>query len=175
VKLPDWLTRAASGFEIVAGGSEDAAAIARLLAACMIDPWSEDMVRAAMGLRGASAFVVRGGAGAALVGGVLLHVIGDEAEILQLAVVPERRRGGMGRALLDHAVAAAVRWGARDVYLEVRESNVAARQLYASAGFEHVGRRKRYYNDGEDALVLAMRVAPPPPPSAAPSRDGGRA
>jgi ribosomal-protein-alanine N-acetyltransferase len=87
-------------------------------------------------------------------GFVLARVAADEAEILTLAVVPEARRAGLGGTLLAEAMAAAALRGAGTMFLEVSESNRPARALYGAAGFAEVGRRRRYYADGSDALVL---------------------
>ncbi|MBU8544732.1 MULTISPECIES: GNAT family N-acetyltransferase [Roseomonadaceae] len=92
-------------------------------------------------------------------GFVLARVAADEAEILTLAVVPAARRAGLGSALLAEAMAGAVLRGAQAMFLEVSERNVAARALYAAAGFAEVGRRRRYYPDGSDALVLRRDLA----------------
>jgi ribosomal-protein-alanine N-acetyltransferase len=79
----------------------------------------------------------------------------DEGEIANLAVREPTRRRGIGAALLDAALAEGTRRGAANMYLEVRESNEAARRLYASRGFEEIGRRRRYYRHPvEDAIVL---------------------
>jgi ribosomal-protein-alanine N-acetyltransferase len=98
--------------------------------------------------------VLRDGAGF-----VLARVAADEAEILTLAVVPEARRAGLGGALLAEAMAAAVLRGAAAMFLEVSDRNLPARALYAAAGFAEVGRRRRYYADGSDALVLRRGLA----------------
>ncbi|MBW4093301.1 MAG: GNAT family N-acetyltransferase [Proteobacteria bacterium] len=88
-------------------------------------------------------------------GGLVLgRVSGDEAEILTLAVVPAARRAGLGRALLAAAMAEAGARGARAMFLEVAAANEAARALYAAGGFTPVGRRRAYYADGQDALIL---------------------
>ncbi|MGG5886933.1 GNAT family N-acetyltransferase [Falsiroseomonas sp. HC035] len=92
-------------------------------------------------------------------GFVLARVAADEAEILTLAVVPEARRAGLGGALLAEAMAAAVLRGAGTMFLEVSETNRAARALYRAGGFTEVGRRPRYYADGSDALVLRRALS----------------
>ena len=92
----------------------------------------------------------------------LARVAADEAEILTLAVRPERRREGIATRLLAAAMAAAAAHGARRILLEVAETNLAARMLYAAAGFRPVGRRVGYYASGEDALVLEALLALPP-------------
>lgn len=92
-------------------------------------------------------------------GFVLARAVAGEAEILTLAVDPARRRRGVGRLLLQAALAEAARRGASVLFLEVSEANAAARGLYARAGAAETGRRRRYYTDGSDALVL--RITPP--------------
>jgi ribosomal-protein-alanine N-acetyltransferase len=94
-------------------------------------------------------------------GFVLARAAGGEAEIITLAVVPEARRRGDGSALLAAALAGAAARGAAEIFLEVAETNEAARGLYAAAGFEQVGKRRRYYSDGSDALVLRRSLIPP--------------
>jgi ribosomal-protein-alanine N-acetyltransferase len=90
-----------------------------------------------------------------VVGYVVTWVVADEAEVANLAVAPDRRRRGVGRRLLDGALADAQAVGVRSLYLEVRESNTAARALYSTRGFLTVGRRSAYYrNPVEDALLL---------------------
>jgi ribosomal-protein-alanine N-acetyltransferase len=100
---------------------------------------------------------------AAMADGVAGYVIAqdaaDEAEILNLAVAPAQHRGGIGRALVERALATLAGRGARRVFLEVRESNAAARALYAALGFEEVGRRPKYYRRPvEDAIVLRAAI-----------------
>jgi len=74
--------------------------------------------------------------------------------IKDLAVAPECRRNGVGRRLLERAVSRLLVEGVGRIKLEVRQSNSAARTLYAEAGFEPFGRMPQYYRDGEAALVL---------------------
>lgn len=87
-------------------------------------------------------------------GFALGRAIAGEAEVLTLAVRPGARRAGVGRALLAALREAAHRRGARALFLEVAEGNTAALALYHAAGAEPVGRRRAYYADGSDALVL---------------------
>lgn len=82
----------------------------------------------------------------------------DEAELLRIAVTPSRQGQGLGRALLQACEADLAATGARDLHLEVRVSNAAARALYAANGWREVGLRKAYYRDGEDAALYAKRL-----------------
>jgi len=78
-------------------------------------------------------------------------------EILNLAVAPEYRRRGLASRLLGLVLKIGKRLGVARVFLEVRESNVAARALYCRQGFGQVGVRKGYYPDNmEDALVQRL-------------------
>lgn len=100
-------------------------------------------------------------------GFVLIRIVADEAEILTLAVRPEARQAGLGLRLVEQACADAVSQGATRLFLEVAEDNVAARALYARAGFSEAGRRAGYYGrrDGSrvDALVLTKTLSQPLP------------
>lgn len=97
---------------------------------------------------------------AILEGYIILSFAADEAEIINLGVVPSARRQGLARALLDAGLAEARERRVRSVFLEVAEDNDAARALYQGAGFVEVGRRAAYYlrPDGArtDALVLSV-------------------
>lgn len=92
-------------------------------------------------------------------GYVIAQDAADEGEILNLAVAPARHRSGIGRALVERVLATLARRGAHRVFLEVRESNAAARALYAALGFQEVARRSRYYRRPvEDAIVLRAAI-----------------
>ena len=84
-------------------------------------------------------------------GFALARVAGGEAELLTLAVMPQARRQGIGRALV-HVVRAKL--DGAPLFLEVAADNAAARALYRSAGLAECGRRRDYYGPGRDALVL---------------------
>lgn len=146
----------------------EAAALAALHAAAFppADRWGADAIRLMLEMPGAFAIHYPGE------GFVLARVAGDEAEILTLAVHPAVRRRGRGAALLAAAMAGAVLRGAGRMFLEVAEANAPGRALYAAAGFAEVGRRRRYYPDGGDALVLSRALNPAgsgSPPGTAPS------
>jgi ribosomal-protein-alanine N-acetyltransferase len=91
---------------------------------------------------------------------VLARHAAEEAEILTLAVVPALRRQGRARALLRAASCRAAEAGAEEMFLEVAEHNYAARALYSACGYAEIGRRRRYYPDGSDALVLRAALSP---------------
>lgn len=88
-------------------------------------------------------------------GYVIARIVARQGEIANIAVDPARQGTGLGGRLLDAAVDAAVAEQCEAVWLEVRVSNEPARRLYASRGFEPIGRRRGYYRaPAEDALVL---------------------
>ena len=152
----------------------DLASVAAIEQASFGDPWSAGSFRSLVA-NPTVAFVVAatGATGATVVGYAVAWFAADEAELANLAVAASARGRGVGALLLDAVLAEAAHRGAATVYLEVRESNAAARRLYASRSFAEVGRRRRYYhNPAEDALVLARPIAPGP--AAAPPPDPGR-
>lgn len=134
---------------------EDLPEVVALERASYADPWS---ATAFAGLPGHPAVhfpVVRIAPGEPVVGYAVAWFAADEGELANLAVAPAFRRRGLGQRLLDSVLEEARARGVREVFLEVRESNAAARELYASRNFEEVGRRKRYYRSPEeDALIL---------------------
>jgi [ribosomal protein S18]-alanine N-acetyltransferase len=98
-------------------------------------------------------------------GYVVAWFVLDEGEIGNLAVAADARRQGIGALLLDGVVGAARLSAVHALYLEVRDSNLAARALYASRGFVEVGRRRDYYRrPREDALVLRLQLPGDTPP-----------
>ena len=94
-----------------------------------------------------------------LTGYVVARHAADEAEILDLAVDPDHRGGGQASALLDALTQRVAAIATRLLFLEVRESNQAARALYEGRGFVVVGRRAGYYQaPPEDALILGLEI-----------------
>ncbi len=86
-------------------------------------------------------------------------IIVDEAHITNIAVDPDKRRLGLGKKLVDGMIDEMEKMGMENVTLEVRESNIAARELYAGFGFADAGRRPKYYQDPkEDAIIMWLRL-----------------
>lgn len=93
------------------------------------------------------------------VGFVMARVAAEDAEILAIGVLPQARRGGVGRLLVEAAVAGSRDLGATALFLEVAEDNQAAWTLYKACGFFSVGRRPGYYKrpDGRVAALVLRR------------------
>lgn len=140
---------------MIRAGREHAAALAMIhRAAFPTACWGVEVIALQLGLAGAFGFLEPRG------GMVLARAIAEEAEILTLAVTPEARRQGIARALLAAARRDAEARGASELFLEVAAGNAPARALYGGCGFAEVGRRRRYYANGEDALVLRAVLSP---------------
>ena len=122
-------------------------------------PWSEAAFAEEFASPEASVWVARD-AGGEVRGYLVAQRAIDEVHVLSLAVEPGARRRGAASALLAAALAAERAGGARIAHLEVRASNPEAVAFYAHAGFRSVGRRRRYYPDGDDALLLAAALVP---------------
>jgi ribosomal-protein-alanine N-acetyltransferase len=117
------------------------------------DAWGADALSLMLGLEGGYGFMVEN------LGFILARAVAGEAEVLTLAVAPAARRSGVGRALLEAALAQAFGKGVHEMFLEVSRNNTAALALYLSADFTEVGLRRRYYTDGSDALVLRRNLS----------------
>lgn len=92
-----------------------------------------------------------------VVGMIVVWLIVDEAHVATIATHPDFRRQGIAKRLLSHALRHMLEEGARSSFLEVRESNLAAQQLYRMFGYEAAGRRRRYYRDNdEDAILMNL-------------------
>ena len=99
----------------------------------------------------------------AIVGYILLSSVLDETTIEDITVNSAQRRKGIGRILLDATFDNARATDQEYVFLEVRESNSSAIQLYRSSGFELIGERKNYYeaeSDLEHSELRANKCAP---------------
>jgi [ribosomal protein S18]-alanine N-acetyltransferase len=90
----------------------------------------------------------------------LVWHVADEVHLLNLATLPDQRRRGYARSLLEHVVQSARTGGGRQVLLEVRRSNAPAIALYRRHGFVATGLRRKYYDDDEDAVEMALSLDP---------------
>jgi ribosomal-protein-alanine N-acetyltransferase len=122
------------------------------------DPWSRVMLEAELSSPYSFLLVAAPTEGRAPVAYAAFRTAAEEAELLRLAVIPEERHRGLGRALVDRGLERLVWEGIGSCFLEVREDNAHARRLYEHAGFTCTGRRRAYYRDGSDALVYVRAV-----------------
>ena len=145
---------------IVKAGQNHLPGILEIENASFAAPWSPGGMMAELESSDVRFFVAMDGETVAGFG--ILHCFGDEAEIFNLAVRPDRRSQGIGRMLLGELCRAADSGGVRNIYLEVRESNAAARGLYTKFGFRNIGRRKNYYDSPREDALLMVRQRPLP-------------
>lgn len=88
----------------------------------------------------------------------VLWTVPPEAQLLNLAVAPERARRGVARTLLQALTIMARGWGCVIMTLEVSSRNLPAQALYESVGLRVVGRRAKFYNDGADAILMDLHL-----------------
>ena len=127
--------------------------LAEIEKACFHTPWSADMLREELG-KGIFLVAEQDGAVAGYVG---CQTVLDEGYITNVAVSPDCRRQGIGRALVAELTERAKRAGLAFVTLEARASNAPAITLYEGAGFRRVGVRKNFYTaPAEDAVLMTL-------------------
>ena len=118
---------------------------------CFPDGWSKQSLLD--GINGANLLGITAFEGAELVGFITYSVNVDFAEIDDILVKPSFRRRGIASLLLGELLAQ-IKGQTKKVFLEVRSSNLYAQSLYKKWGFATLSVRKKYYSDGEDALVM---------------------
>jgi ribosomal-protein-alanine N-acetyltransferase len=131
--------------------------IAKLEKECFSTPWSEDGLKSELDNNFARFFVAF--CGGKIAGYIGSHNILGEVYITNVAVFPEFRRNGVGKALVEFLVGEMKAENAEFVTLEVRKSNLNAISLYEKCGFEKVGERKDFYEKPrEDAILMTYYI-----------------
>jgi ribosomal-protein-alanine N-acetyltransferase len=152
----------AAPYRIRTAGPFDLDEIARIESESFLVPWkreffSSELVEPHRYVR----VLGRDDGGQPRIGGYLFAVaLYEEFHVNKIATDLRLRHQGYGRVLLEDALARARSAGSAAVTLEVRISNSAARGFYRSYGFTEAYRRRAYYQDGEDALVLVLSLKP---------------
>lgn len=156
--LPPRSALAPAGWRLTRLGLDDLPDLVRLERACFANPWSASLLREeledepdrlALGLRGPEG---------PLNAAALARLLPDALAIMSVAVAPPWRGRGLARTLVRGLVERGRQAGAARADLEVRVDNAAAIALYVGEGFVPVGVRRRYYQDGTDALVMCLSL-----------------
>lgn len=131
----------------------DLPAMLEIERACFATPWRMSTFEGLLARRDTD--VIGATRTGHLVGYCVIWTVGDQAELGNVAVEEQERGRHIGRRLIEAALGRAHGRGAKDCFLEVRESNQLARTLYENRGFQAIGRRRNYYSKPvEDALVM---------------------
>ncbi len=123
------------------------------------DAWSLTQLEASLARPHGISLLARDEQTGRVRGACLGWCVAGEAELERIVVVPSGRRAGCGGLLLDEFLERCRAGSGGRVFLEVRSSNEAAIGLYLSRAFSEVGRRRRYYRDGEDAVIMALDLS----------------
>ena len=135
---------------------EHLAEVAEIERLCFSQPWSEQSLGLLIADGGVGFVALVDGAVAAY--GGMLYVL-DEGQITNIATHPDYRRRGLARAVVDALCEYAMEKELCSVFLEVRESNLAARELYRGCGYGEIGTRRRFYRDPtEDAVLMERKI-----------------
>lgn len=151
--------------EVRAATAADLPSLETLERQAFPEPWSRRLL--AEELRQPISLALVAAEGGEVVGYASFRRAADEAELLRVAVAPDRRGRGVARHLVQAGLEEIARQGVGRCFLEVRRHNAPARALYRRLGFREVGLRRAYYPDGSDALILSRRLEPTPPPAPA--------
>lgn len=134
--------------------AEDLDAVMEIERRSFPEPWTPGLFLHELKLPFSKTILARSQNGSRqVVGYICRWLIGEEIHILNLAVHPERRKAGTGRALV-HLVLREADEHSASVTLEVRRENQAAMELYSSLGFTRCGVRRNYYGHGHDAIIM---------------------
>ncbi len=128
--------------------------VSQIEKACFSTPWSLESFQKDLTNENAVYFCLEDDGN--VIGYVGMWRSFDEGNINNIAVLPDYRRKGYGRLLLEHLISYGKEQKLSFLTLEVRESNAGARALYQSVGFLEVGRRKKYYERREDAILMTL-------------------
>ncbi|MFB4282988.1 MULTISPECIES: ribosomal protein S18-alanine N-acetyltransferase [unclassified Nonomuraea] len=123
-----------------------------------LDAWSEGMMRGELADMPRSRHYVVALVDDEIVAYAGLAAAADQADVQTIAVLEKHQGTGIGSALLTALLAEASRRGAREIFLEVRADNPRAQAVYRHFGFEEIGTRRRYYDDGTDAIMMRRKL-----------------
>lgn len=166
------MSQLTSSVQLRPARADDVDRVAEIEAVSFPCPWSKRMIQKEIVSGGRTRFTVAiSPSSGEVLGYISYSTTPEEIHILTLATDPKHRRQGIARALLSACLDAGRAQGATIAHLEVRESNVAAVNLYNRLGFRQLGRRARYYvKPVEDALLFSLNLASgSPAPPAEPS------
>ncbi len=132
---------------------EDITAVCDIELACFSDPWSLETIKEGIESPFDTWLVLD--EEEAVKGYCVFRIIAGEGELFRIAVLPEYRGGGLAKKLMERLAEYSKEKAVASIFLEVRESNKIARNLYKSYGFEEEGIRKNYYqNPSENAVIM---------------------
>ncbi|TMR90322.1 ribosomal protein S18-alanine N-acetyltransferase [Nonomuraea basaltis] len=123
-----------------------------------LDAWSEGMMRDELADMPRTRHYVVALVDDEIVAYAGLAAAADQADVQTIAVLEQHRGTGIGGAMLTELLAEAGRRGAREIFLEVRADNPRAQAVYRHFEFEEIGTRRRYYDDGTDAIMMRRKL-----------------
>lgn len=123
-----------------------------------LDAWSEGMMRGELADMPRSRHYVVVLIDDEIVAYAGLAAAADQADVQTIAVLERHQGTGIGGAMLTELLAEARRRGVREMFLEVRADNPRAQAVYRHFEFEEIGTRRRYYDDGTDAIMMRRKL-----------------
>ncbi|MBQ3116036.1 MAG: ribosomal protein S18-alanine N-acetyltransferase [Clostridia bacterium] len=131
---------------------KDAKDIAEFFTQNFADGWTEEMINSGFNLERLNAFGVKDNE--RIIGVITYSIAGDTADIEDVVVDKNYRRKGVATSLVNAVIESVKQKNATKLFLEVREKNQGAIAFYKTQNFVEINRRKNYYPDGENAIVM---------------------
>lgn len=138
--------------KILKAEKENISDIAFIESRCFSGAWTQQSIAESVSNKNACFYIAYADSRPA--GYMSMQLVLGEGDIMRVAVLPEFRRLGIGRALLEQCFSANT---LDAVFLDVRENNIPAIKLYESFGFESIGVRKNYYSNPTENAIMMKR------------------
>ena len=134
--------------------SKDLVSIQKMEGRIFNNPWSNKSIRNEL-KRDRNSLNLVAEMDQKIIGYFFAHLLDNEIHILNIAIDVTYQHQGYGKQLFKEILENYLQYG--DVYLEVKQSNFPAINLYLNFGFEEIDIREAYYADGEDAVIMVKR------------------
>ncbi len=126
--------------------------VAEIERLCFSEPWSEKALEESLKSQFSHFFVYE--EAHKVLGYMGLYAVAGEGSVTNVATHPDHRKKGVGRALVENALALGKELGLEYITLEVRESNIGAQKLYEKCGFANVGIRRNFYSSPKENAII---------------------
>ncbi len=133
---------------------EDVDEVVPIAATSILNPWSRDMLLGEVAHPFSHCFLICREEEDASLGFICFRNLGEESELLNIAIAPPYRQKGLAKMLMEFYIDFCFQKGVKKYYLEVNPQNIPAVRLYQSFAYQEAGKRKNFYQGKYDALLM---------------------